>query len=55
MQLKHISKERKQSISEDFKRRKVLNYLQQYIEDILIPHIKKKCTHKDLVEQVESY
>ena len=55
MQLKLIHKQGKQSISEEVKRRKFLNHLPQYIEDILIPQIKKDWTYEHQVQQAEFY
>ena len=54
MELKLIDKQGKQSISEQVKRRKLLNHLLLYIEDTLIPQIKEVWTFEYLVQQVEA-
>ena len=55
MQLKLIDKQGKLSISEEVKRSKFLNHLQQYMDATLIPQIKEDWTYQYLVQQGESY
>ena len=55
MQLKLIAKQGNQSISEEVKRRNILNHLPQYMEATLNPQIKEDWTCEHLVQQAESY
>ena len=54
IQLNVIDKQRKQSISEQVKIRKLLNHLPQYMEATMIPQINEDWTYQYLVQQAES-
>ena len=55
LQIKLIDKDGNQSISEEVKGRKFLNYLPNYVETTLVPEILDSWTFHDLVKKGESY
>ena len=55
MQIKLIDKDGNQCISNEVKRRKLLNNLPPYMEETLMPQIKDDWTYEDIVEKAESY
>ena len=55
MQLKFIAKQGKKSISEEVKRRKFLNHLQQYVEATWIFQMKEDWTYAYPVQQTWLY
>jgi len=55
LQIKFIDKDGNQCIWEEVKCRKFLDYLPDYIETTLVPHILDSWTFNDLVKKAESY
>jgi len=54
-QITLIDKDGNQCISEEVKRRKILNHLPDYMETTLFPQILDSWTFHDLVKKAESY